>query len=146
MNKQAEKPCHLPLFFLMTGGLLLAVFLYLSISLQFVDVYESCSAESLSETRGYVLCYSVAATLLFAGAALRPRMAIFLFPAAGTLLIAPALSLFPFICGHECYGFYPLILFSFICGHESYGFYPLIWLAALILWWIMTFIFIGTRN
>ena len=37
-------------------------------------------------------------------------------------------------------------LFSCICCHKIYGNYPVYWLSCLILWWVMSFIHIGTSH
>lgn len=61
----------MPLFFRISGALLLAAFLYLGISLQFVDAGEACSSERLAADRIYLPWYSMGALLLFAGVELR---------------------------------------------------------------------------
>ena len=38
------------------------------------------------------------------------------------------------------------ILFPLFSCHESYGNYPVYWLGCLILWWVMSFIHIGTSH
>lgn len=119
----------MPRFFRICGSLLLAVFLGLSIHLQVVDVNESCNAEGLADGRGAVLWYSVAAAALFAAGVRLPRRGSLFLVAAGILLALPAFT-----------------LFSFICCHESYGNYPVYWLGCLILWWVMSFIHIGTSH
>lgn len=119
----------MPLFFRISGALLLAVFLGLSIHLQVVDVNESCSAEALASGRGAVLWYSVAAAAVFVAGVLLPRRGSLFLVAAGILLILPSLT-----------------LFSCICCHESYGNYPVYWVGGLILWWVMSFIHIGTSH
>ncbi|MEE1265016.1 MAG: hypothetical protein UHH87_01875 [Akkermansia sp.] len=119
----------MPLFFRITGGFLLAVFLYLSISLQCVDVSESCSSELLTADRIWLLWYSLGGLLFFAGSIALPRWSSLLLFLAGFMLIHPA-----------------IILYFSICGHESYGLYPLYWLGCLIVWFIMSTIHLGIRN
>ena len=119
----------MPLFFRISGALLLAIFLGLSIHLQVVDVAESCSAEALAGGRGAVLWHTAAATALFVAGVRLPRRGSLFLVASGILLTLPAFS-----------------LFSCICGHESYGNSPAYWLGGLILWWVMSFIHIGTSH
>ncbi len=119
----------MPLFFRITGAVLLAAFLYLSISLQCVDVSESCSSELLSADRIWLLWYSLGGLLFFAGAIVQPRWSSLLLFLAGFILIHPA-----------------IILYCSICGHESYGLYPLYWTGCLIVWFIMSTIHLGIRN
>ncbi len=119
----------MPLCFRITGGILLAVFLYLCISLQCVDVSESCSSELLTADRIWLPWYSLGALLFFAWAIAQPQWSSLLLFLAGFMLIHPA-----------------IILYFSICGHESYGLYPLYWLGCLIVWFIMSTIHLGIKS
>ena len=119
----------MPLFFRISGAMLLAVFLYLGISLQFVDAGESCNADRLAADRIWLLWYTLGALLFFAGAIALPRWSSLLMFLAGFMLIHPA-----------------IILFYSICGHETYGLYSLYWLGGFIAWFIMSTIHLGIRS
>lgn len=119
----------MPLFFRISGALLLAAFLYLGISLQFVNAGEACSSERLAADRIYLPWYSMGALLLFAGGIASPRWSSLLLFLAGGMLIHPAIT-----------------LFYSICGHETFGLYPLYWLGCLITWFVMSTIHLGIRS
>ncbi len=78
----------MPLFFRISGALLLAAFLYLGISLQFVDAGEACSSERLAADRIYLPWYSLGALLLFAGVELHGGISAQLWSATRTAHIS----------------------------------------------------------
>lgn len=128
MNKRPPS-VKLPAFYTVAGSLLALLFLYLSIRLQLVNPAESCSAETLEARRGSVLLCTGAALCLFLLAVLRPRRATLLLLLAGALFTVPQVQ-----------------VFSRFCGHESYAAYAACWLLALILWWVMSLIRLGTTD
>ena len=79
-------------------AVLLAVFLYLGISLQFVDAGESCNADRLAADRIWLLWYTLGALLFFTGAIALPRWSSLLMFLAGFMLIHPGIILFYSIC------------------------------------------------
>ena len=121
-------PQKMPLFFIIAGTLLCLFLLGQDALLQFVNVHESCSYESVETARKMALSCDFAGSAVFLCGIIFPRRSHVLLLISG-ILFSVSLS----------------YLFMGICGHESYGSYPILRLGAAILWWIMSLVYIVAR-
>lgn len=118
----------MPLFFIIAGTVLCLFLLCQDALLQFVNVHESCSYESVETARNMALSCDFAGSAVFLCGIIFPRRSSILLLISG-ILFSISLS----------------YLFMGICGHESYGCYPLFRLGAVILWWVMSLVYIVAR-